>query len=621
MPVVTDETIINGSSERITSFRSSTNRGGEKVKNTCDYKISFLDPFDFRVEYKSRFVTVRVYYTLKGRTRYKLVKKLVPYPYYYFKMKTRTVKQWRLELAAGKKVMKYSPIELQQVSKRVKSLERKLAKYGQCFPKPPRSAHRQNDCLHWKTTISGFGGDQYLPRPIGTNPVPLISNFHYQHRAYELNHEEFAGTQTMNGDCTAFSVLMQAKTIDEPLLYIKDPARISLITAMLWPSSDDYANRDASPLVDLSEAAADGVFPLGPPPDAIEAHERMVRSTLDDNHIKALKQGIDFAANSWLWTTLVLEPVISSAVGLSASVQANDDAIEAYQKSIKKGNWFQGNSVRIFGRDPKESAECFGAPTEHIETYGTDECGSGYYGTLTHSIEYRKFTANAMMAYKPSFAAAAGMNTSGQRLSSFFNRLSTDLDKVLYNLVPLSFVTDWFTSEYSGKLNLKDKVYMPIDDWKIIVSFHNQVLMNSKINQSTYGSIVKREYICSQLTSCTHPWAFGPFDNPKYYYKTNNYEVQSCFPVGEWSTCGRTIFCAVGKERVTENTNLSYDFVFDIQEDHEYYDRRVYSKPPKATSYDMSLIECKDDKNVDLSEGQQVTLGALIWGFADRFAG
>lgn len=286
MPYVTNDDIREGYSESIVGYRSTGANGGQKTLNTCDKRVTAYDPFDYSVTYRWKTVKVKVYYIYNRRRYFRYDRKKVLYPFYTFKKKTRTVKQWRLELSSGKKVLDVT-IPLPAIQRTLSYIEAKLSKEGPCRPRLPKSAHIQNSCFHWKSTISGYPGDVNLAVPYWTGTQPLVSNKTYGYRAFELNHEVHTGTQG-TGDNLAFSNLMQKTMYDDPVTNLGSAGVVELLTAMLWPSSDDYVNRNASPLVDLAEAASDGVFPLGPPPSASEAHKRMSESALDGKYLKSL---------------------------------------------------------------------------------------------------------------------------------------------------------------------------------------------------------------------------------------------------------------------------------------------------------------------------------------------
>lgn len=623
MPYYTNDRVQVGKSERIYGYRTSTQSSGEQPspKNTCDIIITAYDPFDIDIDYRSKFVHVKVYYVNShGRRKYKYETKSVPYPYYKFKKKSRTVREWRLLISAAMQVTTHinDSHMHKHMAKKLKFLSDRLKRIGKCRPRKHKPNSIQNECIHWLSEISGFDGDVKVSYPLTpTAYEDHVLNQHYRYRAIEQNSLAAIGfTGPLgSGDPAGLTALIHEKVLIGPLLRIKTLESQQALTSMLWPSSDDFASRDASPLVDLAEAASDGVFPLGPPPSATEAHGKMVKNVLDDKMLSALKESIDFAANSWLWTTLVLQPVISSAVGLAASVKANDILIDTYNDQVKDGKWHQGKNIRVYGKDPDAVAQCMGAPTELEYTVGTPVAPTAHYSSLKHIFHYKTWSTNASLVYKLDDVAAAHMNSSGMRLSSFFNRISTDLDKVLYNIVPLSFVTDWFTTEYSGKLNLEDKIYMPLSDWKLILSYHVDLELESQHAMYVWNSRVSRVFRTSYSTDCANPTSYVPPLLYRTIYETRPYTGKTTEYVGKKSYCLNTP-AGWGMSEVTNVELLENKSEGTIYEHVGLYRRFVYKVTP-AQSVDnyKSIVPCFDtEKYEPLSGGQQITMAALLWG-------
>lgn len=609
----TESTIEPGSSEMINGYRSGAGSQTTPVKNTCDVKVTAFDPFDFKVDWREKTVKTRrakIDPRNSRRTRFYYEYVPVPYPYYVFQKKTRTVREWRLELSAGKSVLGKVPADLTpHISRQVKYLESMLRKRGPCRPAQPRSAGIQHPCLHWKTDIVGFpvAGVLRHSKLVDTVFVPLACNDAYGFRAFEYPHETFVGNQNEGVNTTHNSEVVRT-TLSDPMSSAFASSTLGTVTAMLWPSSDDFAESTASPLIDIAEAASDGVFPLGPPPSAQEAHSRMVEMCMNDRHFSLLTEIIDFATDAYLWTTLVLEPVIQSAAALSTSVEANDKAIEAYKSRAATGKWHQGKSVRLFGREPLTAAKYFGAPDE---LSSTSWFGCTGQRSVTHTFDYKKFEANASMTYKLSEHDAIQMNSSGQRLGQFFSRLSTSLDTVIHNVLPLSFVYDWFSSEYTGILNLKDKVYMPVDSWKVTMSYKLDLNVKSKctttIRATTRTLYRGNVWIPYDISSTYRLSLYREYWNS---CNTNFYPE-----VPEWFSSGNAYY-------ITGNQYyLNEDSYSESTETHEFYDRRVYVNPTRRTDFSNGELgidgfdTSKEDPLSDL--GKQVTLGSLIWGFRD----
>jgi hypothetical protein len=444
--------------------------------------------------------------------------------------------------------------------------------------------------------------------------MPHLNQIGY--RASEFNHEAYTGLThdrvELSDEFHAQSLLYQSSSITEPESCLFSQSTIATLTAMLWPASGDFEKVGVTPLVDIAEMASDMVFPLGPPPSAVDAHRRMTKYAIDDNVLFSLRESIDFAANSWLWTTLVLEPVISSAVGLMTAVEANDKAIDAYTKQAKSGKWQQGKSLRIFGQNTAKVADQYGLTNPDpihpsLPFYSID----GVDGVFSHEIDVKKMEGNASFNYKLSDVDAALMNTSGMRIGQFFNRLSVSLDTVFHNIIPLSFVYDWFSSDYTGILNLKDKVYVSVADWNLVVSYKLDMDIEAKSSLSYTETTFQRKW-CEQLI--TIDWT-----------TFQTVYIERCHPVSPITYLG--IYASKPNENLGGGRYMVY---FDPSyntystddssvETHKFYRRNVYNRPTRRTDFSNGEIgiDCLDTTKYDPLEevGKQVTLGALLWGF------
>lgn len=584
--------------ELIQGYRSGSGSSGERAKNTCDIRVTAFDPFDFKVDWRTKYVKYRKLYTSKsGRKYYRTVRDFIPYPYYTFVKKTRSVKEWRLEIIAGQSVLGQIPGHLKSphINRVLGWLVDRMKKYGPCRPMKPKSANIQHDAYHFSSSIvPGIVPEGYSDLlPTGFR-VPLATNGQYGYRAFELE-QGYVG-DTGIGPNWSWNTSLKNDLIDGPQGIAFSDSTVSTVTAMLWPSSGDFEDIGVTPLVDLAEAASDGVFPLGPPPDPVEAHKRMVKNCMDDKMFAYLTDTVDFAANAYLWTTLVLEPVIQSAIGLAASVEANDQAIDAFTSKAQSNKWHQGKSLRIFGKRPKDAAVCLGAPEKLVHNV----VNTGHLGTLTHTFDYKKCEVNASIVYKLNEFDAVLMNTSGQRLGQFFNRMSVSLDTVLHNVLPLSFVYDWFSSEYTGVLNLKDKVYMPVADWKVTMSYNLEMGIESEgITTALYYAI--DYYVVSKATG--QMWFQGTLYGPNHLDNLEDHtEMYSTFYY---------LF--------TNKQNLSPEVARTVTvETHNVYRRVVFYQPVRRVDFSSGEVEiqCFDFIKPDPIDdtGKLVTIGALIWG-------
>jgi hypothetical protein len=636
--ITTDTTMLPNHAESITGYRSG-GEVGARAKYTCDLPLTAYDPFDFEVDWRIKYIKVYTKIPLGTGFYHKYVRKPVPYPYYKFVKKTRTVKAWRLEISAGTSVLGSLPQDFKgatgEIELRLKWIKDILKKYGPCRLIPPRSASVQHPVYHWKSEISSQPVIGVLAPPFKEGDYAYVTNNFYKHRFIEMDHENYDDSLPHN-DATshylvgAWNSIMSGYCVTTPVNTVFDPKTVETVTAMLWPSSDDFENIKANPLIDLAEMAADMQFPLGPPPNAAEAHKRMVDKCLSDNIFGSITEVVDFAANAHLWTTLVLAPVVQGAVGLATSVEANDKAIEAYNKMAQTEKWQQGKSVRLFGRNPKTAATCFGAPANlnYSQPFGN----SGLAHTLNLNLEYKKFTAQASMYYLLNKQDAVMMNTSGQRLGQFFNRLSSSLDTVLHNIIPLSFVYDWFTSEYSGVLDLKDKVYMPVSAWKVTMSYNLDVEVGIDATTVNGGfTIIETLKYWEYTLVDTYP--NHPVLKGKYFTKvfTGNTvdSVTTKYYSGWTPPFGTTIVTIVAGSQTVPNDKAKWlvrefgefkdvELKFEGQEKHTYYQREVFENPARRTNFESNDygIACFDFSKPEAFEdtGKNITLAAIIWG-------
>lgn len=627
MAYTTDSTIVDFDSRSISGWR--TGKLGNRLPpeaDTCDKKYTLQNPFDFSIDWRLRYVKVRVKRYSKRRKRYYHYNtwKPVSYPYYTFKEQTRTVREWRLIYQSGIKTIAESnvdPRHIEELNRRIGWLGKFLKDHGKCKALKFRQPQEQHNCTAWKTTLDGqdnsiimapfnsathgkFTSDYvswstYWQKWITTEDTLSFSfgdglYFNY-HRRFWLPFSATtigpSGAGISTSVCTPVRYQWTSSLLTIPMDIAFDTVNtVPTLTAMLWPDSADFEDSNAQPLVDIAEAISDGAFPLGPPPNPKEAHDRIMDNLMSPDDFAALKAGknaIDFAANAWLWDTLVLQPVISSAIALSTSVKANDMAIDSYAKAAKSGDYIKGKSLR-FLRNPHGCIN--GGPLdryyEEYEAVSSTGERLGFVGTSA-DIEVKKAEGNAMMVYRLSDIDAAVLNSSAMRLSQFFNRLSTDLDSVLYNVLPLTFVLDWFTSEFSGVLNLKNKVYMPIADHKLVVSYK----LDANVSVAKHCNYKCGVY-SKHTTDSWRLWYTGKLENRTGTFETSGY-TYTCTSVLEKK------HSAKANEQVT------------------YYKRQVYDAPTRRTDFSGGLgIDCFDDIKIDpLDMGKTITLGALIWGF------
>lgn len=620
---VNDATAEEGLLETVMSWRTPGN-GYAQVSNpdTCDKLLTLYDPFDFTIDWRLKGVRVKRTSPrdpCRSKNKWKCWFDYVhvSYPYYQFKKKTLSVRHWRLILRAGKKVSSAASgenVSHEEVALRLKWLEKALSPHKICGPLSYRPPERQNDCTHY-TSIREVGAHpgpgiiktDYVspdwPYGGGGSFIDLASQ-NYAHRAWEPpgNATFFVGESNsyQYTDPTSNYVnLLTQGLITDPMSRLFDPDSISTLTAMLWPDSGDFKEIGAQPLIDIAEAVSDGSI-IGAPPNPAEAHDKMLRNAISDENLKAARNVVDFSANLWLWTTLVITPVISSAMALSASVRANDDAIEAFQKKADEGKWIKGKSLRVYNG----LKDCVDIDPEHSESWSTDSVWSGETtrsSSVNYSLDVHKLEGNAMFVFLLDRDAGFQMNTSGVRLGHFFKRLSTDLSSITWNLLPLSFVFDWFSSEFTGTLNLLDKIYMPVSDWKLTVSH----------NVTAYLSITGYSML-RETSAVKWRWQDGFWGAPGKWVIDDNHVLLD--------HCPETFYTGTSTLYKYEPEQQHFgEKKTDITELFKYYHRQVYNKPVRRTDFtwgDSTFgLPCFNNIHSDpLDMGKSVTLGALLWG-------
>jgi hypothetical protein len=613
MAYVLNETIENGSSRSIYGFRSSSG-GSNPPKNdkstTCDTTRTLYNPFEFTIDWRPKTVKVRErrYYSKdKKRYIYRIVKRSVPFPFYQFAKQTRTVTEWSLIYRAGIKSVaaaRGSKFELEQIGLRMSWLKKALAKGPKgCKALQNRSPREQHHVIAQVSTLDSWPIGPHentfsATTAAGSKTLNMnVGNFSYYGYHYRFWEPPIAIPYT--GDVRSvtdtpkqllFKGQLSEDLVSTPLSIITDQNTIGTVTAMLWPDSGDFEDLNAKPLVDIAEMVSDGQYPLGPPPSPEDAYNRIKNNALTDINFAAIRKTIDFAANAWLWKTLVLEPIVSSVAGLATSVKANDNAVESFKKEALKGDWMQGKKLRLF----EDISKCLGTnlsydeSKSHFTTVGVFLNFEYASADMAVNVKVEKAEANATFVYKLSEFDGNMMNTSGMLLSSFFNRLSSGFDEIFYNLIPLSFVYGWFRTDISGELNLNNKIYMPVSDWKLTLSYS----LKTKLEMTE----------SAMLKASTHHKRYKNRDAPVYPPIIQPYK-----PIDYWG--GNYYYRYVD----TQVAPLYQQAVEEVT----YYRRIVYDRPTRRTDFSSGVgIQCLDvTPNDPLDTGKSITLGALIWSF------
>lgn len=593
----------------IYGYRSNSGSVPKGAKTNCDVLVTAYDPFDIDVEWRNVLKKVYYYKTFKRRKIRRYKYQTIPYPFYIFKKKSRTVKEWKLLLEAGSKVRKelrssfgldrYLEV-LDQIEIRIQWLIERLKPFKTCESLVVNKIRMPNDVQSLDfssqpvnvSTVSADVSD-YI---ISTGSPTLGAYVHSlsDPPAGIMRGLTIQGTPVDSYDPPNEDIV---NSIHNALFYgpvneLVAQDTLNNLTAMLWPSSADYAEENSKPLIDLAEGLSDASFPLGDPPSPSEALDKF-NNVLPDSRLSAFREIIDFSANALLWNNLVVGPLISSAQGFSTSVKANDLAIDKFTKAAKSGRWIQGKNLRLWGENPMATAIAFGlSPTGYSDNTESDT----WIKKLKYDITVDALEANASLIYKVSIEDAWNMNSSKMRLSQFFNRLASSFDAVLHELIPLSFVVDWFTSDYTGELNLDQKVYMPLDDWKLIVSHKCQ-----------YD--IRGEPSASHKYSAGGLWIKESWETEYTYWGPKN--VPGHLPIGEdhWFSYPRE------KVIPTSHNTIPSTQVPSSYETCEYYHRMVYNKPDYTLGIqDPKVVIPHLETQKSPTAGQLFTLGALIWG-------
>lgn len=597
MPYVQNQQIDNLSNEWLYTWRTSNNGQNQPSKKSaidcCTLKLTYLDPFIFRPNVVRKYFKVRRwknnrwYYSTRSFDFNELV----------FEKHTRSLREWR-EIAKtflslvdeGVISSKRTP----EIYSKGYYLVRKLNKYRKCIcgrlrPKmrPPEVQHA---CTHRKYEWDK-PADFIVDEPMWPGvPYTWTSiNTQYMGRyniANETQHELNTPENPLISRPDDYSVytdwVATARRNLTSDIAIELLNKKSTLAAVLWPSSTDFnpAGYDnAQPLVDVAEAVSDGTI-LGTPPSPVQAAQLIEdMSGVTMKSIDRLRQTVDFASNTWLWWQLVARPVYSAAVSLGGAVAANDARVEAINSTIWDEKWIQGRSLRVHD---KSAETCW---LSVPKTFSREYVGSRVSEAFTEEVGVDELESNAQFIYKLGLDNL--VTSSGQQLGMFFNSLSTSLEEVMYNLMPLSFVIDWFTKDYSGQLDVKSKTYMNVTSSKLILSVKSRVYF--KRRWTAKSSLIYAQ-LHTQFPGCSgYTWA------PQYHFNKTIDDLPDLGPcygyylLGSWNM-----------DRDEETTHA-----------YKYYWRNFVVDPPNSP---YESIKCQVTSSTP-NFGQGITLGALIWSF------
>ena len=592
----TDDRASNLDYEKIFGWR--TGGGGppanaKSVADACQMELRMYDPFIYEPVTINKSINYRYY---KNGVKH-VGNKVVPFIDLKFEFQTRTLKEWREIRSVFLKLVSEGIIsgsKCPEVYTKGMYMVRKVNKYNDrvCGKPYYRSSRLQRPVLHSKY--------EWDREPVFRNDIPIFPHLTSIYRWTSIDTQHIAhhniaetGSLPLTGPENPFfnfpptlqyySDWVAEKKSD----FCADPintleGQVGTLAAIMWPSPEDLTDDDtASPLIDVAEAVSDGTI-LGTPPSPTDATRILTeRSGVDSKYLATLdklSESISFAVNSWLWWQLAARPVYSSMVALSASVKANDNRIAKLNDLATSSKWVQGKSRRIYS---DASKDCFGSE-DSFYMPGTD---GRVIDSATETVAVEHFEANASFVYQ------LGLDNlvvgSGQQLSLFFNSLSTSLADVAYNLVPMSFVFDWFSHRYSGPIDLSSKTYMNVRESKLTFS-HKSILSFKREYTASCSVIVARA--CGWPISSNIRCFKNYVGNPTYFFN-----VTELPPTGS---------CL--EYEVLGESNLSIDETTTMR--YERYDRRVIDNPTR----NYVGIPCQDILS-EPSTGQLVTLGALVW--------
>jgi hypothetical protein len=193
-------------------------------------------------------------------------------------------------------------------------------------------------------------------------------------------------------------------------------------------------------------------------------------------------------------------------------------------------------------------------------------------------------------------------------------------------------VYDWFTSEYSGVLDLKDKVYMPVSAWKVTMSYNLDVEVGIDATTVNGGfTIIETLKYWEYTLVDTYP--NHPVLKGKYFTKvfTGNTvdSVTTKYYSGWTPPFGTTIVTIVAGSQTVPNDKAKWlvrefgefkdvELKFEGQEKHTYYQREVFENPARRTNFESNDygIACFDFSKPEAFEdtGKNITLAAIMWG-------
>lgn len=620
----TDIRSEDSSLEYISGFRSSgkTSATGKRVAS-CDKEISLVDPFDLSITRNDKLTKVREYYVTnsgKRKFRYKLV--VLPHPRYEFKMKTRTVKEWKMVLLAGSRVVSapQMPKSVASFWRHYRKLHRVISRYNCSATSAIRSAGVQHSVTHFKTTIqeppvnSGqITWDYYGPKTLYSG----FSDNAYGHRLLEFSHYFDSNGSLLTGTHGGMSINSRHYTkVNNARLhiehtYFQDPfteliSSVPHLTAMLWPDTDDMTNIPRfNPLGTAAELAVDG-FPLAQTPEVFEPAKDLLEHESAYNTINTV---MDTAANAQLFTALVAVPLMMSGASMLTAISANDNIIESYQKIANRNLWIQGKSRRLYSR-----------PTEK---YNFDNIvTSTYFDSLANEVspagrwqaefEIRMNEANASFYYRPSFKTSSELDTSAKRLGLFFNQMSISLESLMYNLIPFSFVMDWFSNHFSEQMELQDKVYLEIDDWKLTLS--HKILSSCTMTEAT----TSLQAFYNPATYCKGLWYYNTEPAPRYVSwkrpSVNGHRNGIGTPPGLPPPYFLNFNYWYEYPTVSLYSENRPSPVHGNQETHDMYRRVVFERPLRSSDPVVPAFISESDIKPPNSS-QALTGLALLWSF------
>ena len=582
---VNSEKLSHGEYEFISSYRS--NYGKYLPKQTTgslcsDKEFTAYNPISFTVNYKLRRVRVKQPLN-NGRYRWKYV--LIRYPYVTFKKETYNAVIWKFILQAAEDtyhfIRDFDMMNNGIIRRRIRWLKRMLAQHDirkkKCTLSVATAKHLHN-VTHLKINMSDFNPDS-LKLEVGPWTFWVAEETMFKEISSFEDRDCFTQVTHGNRGSTEYQFIEYTKQFAYESQNLRDYVQFyeQGMLLWLWPSTDSVRRKDDSRsqlFVTAAEAISDGTL-LGETPNIKDIYNK------HNTYAKSLKSIVDFAANTHLWVNLVIRPLMAEISALTGLVPMLDRILDDVIKMSKADKWIQGDTRPYFKEYPMDDMKClisyqkekvYNASLDDIIKDTTDYPMAEAYGQLWYKLDH-----NAL--------SVAAYTTRG-RLALGLSDMSTSLSTVAYELIPFSFVYDYFDKTYQRSLAIRNKVFIPLDDYKLGTSIKYRVETERKF----YGSRkVYKQYVY-KLDRSTRPY--------QWVYVRTAYYLRK--PPPTFSTGDYKFVTDDNPEEKSISGVVSYETI------RKYV--RFYSRP----KYDINAPVPPASLTTPNPE-QTLTLGALLW--------